>query len=128
MFSKVTCEVCREKPATIFITRVENGQQKQQHLCESCAQGQTGGTDWLQAMARKFDLPDDATLEEVMQSIADKLPLGLDPQTGMLTSDAGELEGLDLEGRTFGPPAARRPHHTRRTGEETYRRSLRPVD
>lgn len=98
MFSKVTCEVCRERPATIFITRVDGGQQHEQHLCETCARAQTGGTEWLQAIARKFNLPEDASLDEVMRNIADKMPLGFDPEGGFIGSDAGELEGLEIKG------------------------------
>jgi protein arginine kinase activator len=31
------CEECHEKPATIHITKIDNGQKTQQHFCEDCA-------------------------------------------------------------------------------------------
>lgn len=34
------CERCGQRPATVHVTRIVNGQASQQHLCESCAREQ----------------------------------------------------------------------------------------
>lgn len=32
------CDVCHAKPAKVFLTEIVNGQKREQHLCEDCAQ------------------------------------------------------------------------------------------
>jgi len=36
----VLCEECGQKPATVHVTRVSNGQKTERHLCEQCAREQ----------------------------------------------------------------------------------------
>lgn len=32
------CQLCKEQPATVHLTDIENGQKRERHLCESCAE------------------------------------------------------------------------------------------
>lgn len=32
------CDICHAKPAKVFLTEIVNGQKREQHLCEDCAQ------------------------------------------------------------------------------------------
>lgn len=36
------CDECKEKPATVHLIQVFNGQKKESHLCEECAAQKTG--------------------------------------------------------------------------------------
>ncbi len=39
----MTCEVCNERPATIVVKKIINGEQTQMRLCESCAREKLAG-------------------------------------------------------------------------------------
>jgi protein-arginine kinase activator protein McsA len=92
------CKICGQRAATIFITRMVNGQPQEEELCESCAHEHTQGEEWLKSMASKFGLPETASLDQVMQGIAEKMPLLGEPleNTGDETSN-GEIPDLILE-------------------------------
>jgi len=48
------CEECKEKPATVHLTQVFNGQKVESHLCEVCASQKSG---FLFDSANKFSIP-----------------------------------------------------------------------
>jgi protein arginine kinase activator len=83
------CKVCGQRAATIFITRLTDGQPRQEELCEACAQAHTQGEAWLKSMASKFGLPENASLDDVMQGIAEKMPL---------LGESAEFHGDELVG------------------------------
>ena len=96
------CDICCEKPAAVFITRVVEGEEHSQKLCDFCAQVHTEGEDWLKAMAEKFGLPETASLEDVMQGISEQLPLtfpdaALEEYSADLSSDDDTVPNLILE-------------------------------
>jgi protein-arginine kinase activator protein McsA len=102
------CEICGERAATIFITRMDGGQPLNQSMCEECAREQTQGEEWLQAMAQKFGLPEDATLEDVMAGLAEQMPeVGLHAEIAQFEmgeeadestfSDGGDMPAIILE-------------------------------
>lgn len=35
------CEKCKQRPATVHVTKITNGIKEHSHLCEPCAQGET---------------------------------------------------------------------------------------
>ncbi len=39
----MTCQVCNQKPATIMVKKIINGEQTEMRLCESCAKSQLSG-------------------------------------------------------------------------------------
>lgn len=51
------CEECGQRPATVHVTRVVNGQATSRHLCERCAREQ-GELEPFWGWEPKFGLPD----------------------------------------------------------------------
>lgn len=87
-YQKPMCKVCGQRVATIFITRMVGGQSQKESLCELCTQVHTQGEEWLKSLAAKFGLPESASLDDVMQGIAEKMPL-----MGENTEPADEASG-----------------------------------
>lgn len=48
------CEECKEKPATVHLTQVFNGEKVESHLCENCASQKSG---FIFDTVNKFSLP-----------------------------------------------------------------------
>lgn len=48
------CNVCKEKPATVHLIQVFNGQKTESHLCEECASQKSG---LILDQASKFSIP-----------------------------------------------------------------------
>lgn len=46
----MTCENCRQRPASVHLTKVINGQKSETHLCDQCAREQ-GQLDWMQPLS-----------------------------------------------------------------------------
>ncbi len=51
------CENCNEKPATFHVVEILNGQKREVHLCEACAQ------------EKKIALPPSLSLNEILSSL-----------------------------------------------------------
>ena len=92
----VMCARCRKRMAVVFITRVENGESKQEGICIKCAREL--GIKPVNDIIDKMGLSDEDVdrMSEEMQDIMDGVENGDDPLgLGALTSIEGSGDESD---------------------------------
>lgn len=120
------CEECKQRPATVHLTKIVNNQKTEMHLCQECAQerGELGFMGNIQInfpnlLSGFFDLDQHFNVEE---PFSEELQEHC-PSCGLSYNDFRELGQLGCSTcyKTFGEqmePILRRIHgHTRHTGK-----------
>lgn len=69
--SKILCDQCRERAATVFVTKIVEQYTSQQHLCEVCARERALRGDWMSdpAISQGFESSTDTPLDEIIMNL-----------------------------------------------------------
>ena len=76
------CARCKKRPATVFITKLENNEQKQEGLCLFCAKEL--GFKQVDEMMRQFGITDEELegMEKLFDGMTENLPDAIDGEEG----------------------------------------------
>lgn len=104
---KPLCERCRQKPASVFVTRIVHGHTSKQSLCDTCARRQSSTQEWLKELGPKIgdgSVPSNIALDDVVKDLFQQMQKsGLKSDSSAENEEAspalpGELAEDELEG------------------------------